>query len=103
MSIYKQYVVTLFIDIFAVSFGRLSLNRRRLSNATWPVRIGHNVKKEEKKVPIELLLFLFMAKMMVITGSEVHKFCTKLGPVPALLCRCCCWIELVHMYRDDRM
>lgn len=67
MSIYKQYVVTLFIDIFAVSFGRLSLsvNQRRRDRATAALAVAssasralHKIRRNEtnRKNPIELFI-----------------------------------------------
>lgn len=98
MSIYKQYVVTLFIDIFAVSFGQLSLNwRRRPSNAVVACASSAPPQPQHKQIPIELLLFLFMAKMMVITSSEVHKFRTRRvnGHKKCVSAGCRWWLSLV--------
>lgn len=70
--------------------------------------VVHRSQYSKNKTPIELLLFLFTVKMMVITSSEVHKFWIeskkKKKERTCAVVAAACWIEsLTYVLRLFRV
>lgn len=96
MSLHYLSTFSQFLLADCHSTGRRLLRTQRAFNM--------KMKEMKEKMPIELLLFLFMAKMMVITSSAVHKFWTKSrerdrqrGRREKTVCQHCCVAVVVEL------